>query len=110
MKHFLYLFLILPALNLQTACATQGPERPWNEDVIYFVMTDRFFDGDPANNRPAGSDPALYDPEQVNIDLYHGGDFRGLEIALENGYFNELGITAIWITPPVRNVWNSSFD
>lgn len=110
MKHFLYLFLILPALNLQTACANQGPERPWNEDVIYFVMTDRFFDGDPANNRPAGSDPALYDPEQVNIDLYHGGDFRGLEIALENGYFNELGITAIWITPPVRNVWNSSFD
>ncbi|HKK19743.1 MAG TPA: alpha-amylase family glycosyl hydrolase [Opitutales bacterium] len=109
MKFYLYLSLAY-LIALQTACAKQNPERPWNEDVIYFVMTDRFFDGDPANNRPAGSDPALYDPGQTDIDLYHGGDFRGLELALESGYFNDFGVTAIWITPPVRNVWNSSFD
>lgn len=84
--------------------------RPWNEEVIYFVITDRFFDGDPGNNRPAGSDPALFDPGQSDIDLYHGGDFRGLELALESGYFNALGVTALWITPPVRNVWYSAFD
>ncbi|MFO8026656.1 MAG: alpha-amylase family glycosyl hydrolase [Opitutales bacterium] len=99
-------------LCLQTACARQVPDldRPWNEEVIYFMMTDRFFDGDPANNRPTGSDPALYDPNQARIDLYHGGDFRGLELALERGYFNELGVTALWITPPVRNVWHASYD
>lgn len=101
----LFLFICL-----QSACARSEVVRPWNEDIIYFVMTDRFFDGDPSNNRPAGSDPALHDPEQEHIDLYHGGDFRGLELALESGYFNELGVTAIWITPPVRNVWNSSYD
>jgi glycosidase len=101
---------IIYLLILLTACAKQELKRPWNEDVIYFVMTDRFYDGDPANNRPSGSDPALFDPTQTDIDRYHGGDFRGLELALESGYFNELGITTLWITPPVRNVWNSSFD
>ena len=54
--------------------------RPWKDDVIYFVMTDRFHDGDPENNIPAGSDPKIYDAGQENINLYHGGDFRGLEV------------------------------
>ncbi len=85
-------------------------DRPWNHEVIYFALTDRFLDGDPANNVPAGSDPALYDAAQRDIDRYHGGDFRGLEIALAAGYFERLGVTALWITPPVRNVWNSAFD
>jgi glycosidase len=85
-------------------------ERPWKDDVIYFVMTDRFHDGDPENNIPTDSDPGLYDARQENINLYHGGDFRGLEKALKDGYFTDLGITAIWITPPVRNVWMSLHD
>ena len=84
--------------------------RPWTDDVLYFVMTDRFHDGDPANNTPAGSDPLLYDPLQRNIGMYQGGDLRGLEQAIESGYFHELGVTALWITPPVRNVWRSGYD
>ncbi|MEP4077881.1 alpha-amylase family glycosyl hydrolase [Haloferula sp.] len=84
--------------------------RPWSEDVIYFAMTDRFHDGDPTNNRPPGSDPALEDPAQENIGMYHGGDLRGLEQAIRSGYFEALGVTALWITPPVRNVWRSGFD
>ncbi len=85
-------------------------ERAWNQDIIYFVITDRFHDGDPDNNRPTGSDPALYDPSQTDMDLYHGGDLRGLELAIQSGYFNDLGVTTLWITPPVRNVWHSAFD
>ena len=109
MKHYLH-FLCLLLVSLQTACAQHDIARPWDQDVIYFALTDRFFDGDASNNRPPESDPALYDPTQSDMDLYHGGDFRGLEIALDNGYFNALGITAIWITPPVRNVWYAAFD
>ena len=109
MKHNLpFLFLLL--ISLQTACAQHDIARPWDQVVIYFALTDRFFDGDASNNRPPESDPALYDPTPSDMDLYHGGDFRGLEIALENGYFNALGITAIWITPPLRNVWYAAFD
>ncbi len=102
----LYLSLVLAG----GVSARDGIDRPWKNDVIYFVMTDRFHDGDPENNRPPGSDPALYDAAQKNIDLYHGGDFRGLENALVDGYFTDLGISAIWITPPVRNAWMSLHD
>jgi alpha-amylase len=106
----------LPSLLLLAHCCPAfadppaAPQRPWNEDIIYFALTDRFLDGDPENNIPAGSDPALYDPAQKTITLYHGGDFRGLEKAIASGYFEALGVTAIWISPPVRNVWNSLAD
>lgn len=85
-------------------------ERTWQDEVIYFMLTDRFYDGDPSNNTPEGAAKNLYDPQQRDLDSYHGGDFRGIEIALERNYFNNLGITAIWITPPVKNVWNTSYD
>lgn len=97
----------LVSLSLGTS-SLEG--RPWDEDVIYFTMTDRFHDGDPANNIPEGSDPSLYDPTQQDIGKYHGGDLRGLELAIQSGYFNALGVTAIWITPPVKNVWRSGYD
>ena len=84
--------------------------RPWSDEVIYFAMTDRFCDGDPANNVPAGSDPALYDSKQADIARYQGGDLRGLEKALQSGYFNDLGVSALWLTPVVRNVWRSGYD
>lgn len=77
---------------------------------MYFVMTDRFHDGDPANNTPAGCDPALHDPHQKDINRYLGGDLRGLEKALQAGYFNDLGVTALWLTPVVKNVWRSGYD
>ena len=77
---------------------------------MYFMMTDRFYDGDPSNNVPAGSEELLYDPQQADIDRFHGGDFRGIELAILDGYFSDLGVTAIWITPPLKNAWFSIFD
>jgi alpha-amylase len=105
--------ILLSARIFCWACAdarSAKPERKWNHDIIYFVMTDRFLDGDPSNNVPEGSDPALYDESQTDVNKYHGGDLRGLELGLKDGYFNDLGVTAIWITPPVRNAWYSRFD
>lgn len=97
----LLLFLIL---------VSSSHARPWSDDVIYFAMTDRFCDGDLANNVPLGSDPELYDSKQNNLACYLGGDFRGIENALQAGYFNDLGVTALWLTPVVRNVWRSGYD
>ena len=77
---------------------------------MYFVMTDRFMDGDPANNNPPGCDPTLYDPHQKDISQYMGGDLRGLEKAIASGYFNDLGVTTLWLTPVVKNVWRSGYD
>ncbi len=101
---------ILLLVFIAKLSAESAPDRPWNKDVIYFAFTDRFFDGDPDNNVPAGSDPSLYDKTQTDLKKYHGGDLRGLEIALKNGYFKALGVTALWISPPVRNVWRSGVD
>jgi alpha-amylase len=58
------------------------------DDVIYFVLTDRFRNGDRGNDR--GGDPA--DPRR-----WHGGDFAGLVERLP--YLVDLGVTAVWITP-----------
>ncbi|MEK0449602.1 MAG: hypothetical protein RL088_1870 [Verrucomicrobiota bacterium] len=100
--------LIVAAGNVLRGQDTSS--RPWSDDVIYFVLTDRFADGDASNNIPEGSDPKLYDPRQLDIVKYHGGDLRGLEKAIAAGYFEKLGVTAIWITPPVKNVWYSLAD
>lgn len=95
---------------LLIAFSTHGFTRPWSDDVIYFVMTDRFLDGDPGNNNPQGCEPALHDPEQRDISRYMGGDLRGLEKAISAGYFTDLGVTALWMTPVVKNVWCSGYE
>lgn len=106
--------VLLSCLSLLLVPAMPGApvpvDRPWADEVIYFVITDRFLDGDPANNIPPGSDPTLYDATKTDLNRYHGGDLRGLEQAIESGYFERLGVTALWLTPPVRNTWFSPHD
>jgi glycosidase len=65
------------------------------DDVIYLIMTDRFCDGDPANNAPAGS-PAKANGRDKPRG-WHGGDLRGVIKRLP--YLQELGVTALWLTP-----------
>ena len=68
------------------------------DDVIYFIMPDRFSDGDRSNNNPAKS-PGLYDRSRPRH--YHGGDFQGIIDRLP--YLKELGVTAIWFNPVYDN-------
>lgn len=69
----------------------------WDEAVIYFMVTDRFFDGNPSNNTANGAE--TYGD---NLGLYHGGDFAGVTAKLD--YLKDLGINTIWITPIVDNI------
>lgn len=69
----------------------------WDEAVIYFMVTDRFFDGNATNNTASGE--KTYG---TNEGLYHGGDFAGITQKLD--YLDELGINTIWITPIVENI------
>ncbi len=68
------------------------------DDVIYLIMPDRFADGDPANDQPAGS-TGLYDRSKPMA--YHGGDLRGIREHL--GYLHDLGVTTLWLTPVWKN-------
>ncbi len=74
-----------------------APEFDFDQAVIYFLLTDRFYDGDPSNNDPNGE---AYDQEHP--ETYHGGDFQGLIDKLD--YLEELGVNTIWITPIVDNI------
>lgn len=70
-----------------------GTPLSWRQRVIYLVMPDRFFNGDPSNDR-AGN-PSCFDPNDAR--RFHGGDWAGLRQKLP--YLKELGITALWVTP-----------
>jgi cyclomaltodextrin glucanotransferase len=87
-----------------------GTLEPFAAEAVYFLLTDRFVDGDPANNYPqqgGGPDTRTFDRplhvpgyEPANIG-YLGGDFRGV---LDNaGYIADMGFTAVWTTPIVDN-------
>lgn len=86
-----------------------GTLEPFASEAVYFIVTDRFVDGDPDNNFPqqGGTDLGTFDrPVQLagsppgNIG-YLGGDFKGV---LDNaGYIADMGFTAVWLTPIVDN-------
>ncbi len=75
------------------APVTVQPHERWDDAILYFVVLDRFADGDPANNQ--GVDRAAK-------GTFHGGDLRGLRGQLDE--LAGLGVTALWITPVVANI------
>ncbi|MGA7991676.1 MAG: alpha-amylase family glycosyl hydrolase [Thermoanaerobaculia bacterium] len=80
------------------AGAPAGPKaRPllsdWSDAVLYFVVVDRYADGDPANNVAV---------DRSAKGAFHGGDFKGLTAQLDE--IAALGVNAIWVTPVVRNI------
>ncbi|MCC6623804.1 MAG: alpha-amylase [Deltaproteobacteria bacterium] len=72
----------------------------WDAGTVYFVIVDRFFDGDPGNNTSYGRQP----DGAGEIATFHGGDFVGLTQKLEEGYFLALGVSAIWVTAPYEQI------
>lgn len=63
----------------------------WRDTPIYLVFTDRFRDGNPQNNRPsAGATPSAN---------WMGGDLQGVTAAINEGYFDQLGVKALWLSP-----------
>ncbi len=79
------------------ACAGRNDFR---EETIYFLITTRFYDGDSSNNFFC-RDRICFDGAGNAVDPHWRGDFKGLMERLD--YIQDLGFTAIWITPPVEN-------
>jgi alpha-amylase len=93
-KFYLCLLLVL------CGCVTVDSKTPhtnlvddWRDEVIYQIMIDRFEDGDPSNN---------FNVNYLNQAAYHGGDWQGVIDRLD--YIETLGVTALWISPVVKNV------
>ena len=91
--------LLLPVIA--AAQTFRGGRTDFRDETIYFVMTTRFYDGDPQNNTQC------WDNREANAgDPAWRGDFKGLIEKLD--YIKALGFTAIWITPVVQNA--SGYD
>lgn len=88
-------FLLLSSRSF----ADENILKSWDEEIIYMVMTDRFFDGDPTNNNPENIEGSF---DKDHLEAYHGGDFRGIIDKVD--YLKDLGITTLWITPIVKNI------
>lgn len=73
----------------------------FRKQVIYQIITDRFYDGDSSNNDPPQS-RGMYDSTRTNWQAYWGGDFKGIQDKLP--YLKKMGVTAIWISPSVDNI------
>lgn len=76
----------------------QVPSPDWRDQVIYFVLTDRFADGDARNNEQGAGE---YNPTLSSH--YSGGDIAGIRSKLD--YIQGLGATSVWLTPPVKHQW-----
>lgn len=91
---------VLAACCAPAAAAEPAPAEAvdWRDRIVYFLMIDRFEDGDSGNNDQGHGE---YDPADPR--KFSGGDLAGVERRLD--YIRDLGATAIWITPPVANQW-----
>jgi alpha-amylase len=71
----------------------------WDNATIYFLLTDRFNNGNPANDHAYGRKD-----DAAPLRAYMGGDLAGVTAKIRQGYFRDLGVDAIWISPPVEQI------
>jgi len=69
----------------------------WQDGIIYYAFTDRFANGNEANDRPVDDERV---PPAAN---YQGGDFEGIRRKIDEGYFRDLGVNILWLAPLNRN-------
>lgn len=95
MKKSLFAFILIPFLLFYAlpVGAVEKEGRNWQDETIYFLMVDRFNNGDNSND---------YEVNMEDPKAYHGGDFQGIIDELD--YIKDMGFTAIWLTPVFDNV------
>ena len=99
-----YLFndMLLP---MQNGCivtdAAQLDRHDQQAQVLYSLMIDRFYNGNTANDWKMNS------PEVLDIVDYQGGDLAGITAKIADGYFDQLGVNTLWISPITQNPWDA---
>ncbi len=93
--------------NLEAHAANPDklPAFSWDNATVYFLLTDRFKNGDTSNDHAYGR--GMNNGSVVNYDMtgsFMGGDFKGITQAIEEGYFDDLGVNAIWLSAPYEQV------
>ena len=96
---------MLLAFSATASAAAPTPSQPagkpfiWENATVYFLLTDRFNNGDKANDLAYGRKD-----DAARLRGFMGGDLKGITARIKEGYFRDLGVTAIWLTPPVEQI------
>jgi len=107
MRKFIYIIILFVAVisckdknqDKMEIAKTQDIPFVWENANVYFVLTDRFNNGDTSND--VNFKRTL---ETSKLRGFEGGDLKGIIQKIEEGYFNKLGINAIWMTPIVEQI------
>ncbi|MGZ8288236.1 MAG: alpha-amylase family glycosyl hydrolase [Telluria sp.] len=91
--------LALGAVAQPAAAAPAAQPFMWENATVYFLLTDRFNNGDKSNDLAYGRKA-----DAATMRGYMGGDLKGITAKIREGYFDKLGVNAIWITPPVEQI------
>lgn len=73
----------------------------WDNATVYFLLTDRFKNGDTSNDNAYGRKKEVAGDSRAT---FHGGDFAGITQKINEGYFNDLGVNAIWLSAPYEQI------
>jgi glycosidase/carbohydrate-binding DOMON domain-containing protein len=97
---FLGIFALSTATNVNASDKGElhVPSPDWRDQIVYFLMIDRFNNGDPSND-----DQGIGEFNPGQNASFSGGDLPGIENKIN--YIKNLGATAVWVTPPVANQW-----
>ena len=79
----------------------------WDNATVYFLLTDRFKNGNTANDHSYNRGLDKNGNVITGADdrgTFHGGDFAGVTQAIEEGYFNDLGVNALWISAAYEQI------
>ncbi len=80
----------------------------WDNANVYFLLTDRFYNGDTSNDHSYGraldQNGNPISGWNTSPGTFHGGDFKGLTQKINEGYFDDLGVNAIWLSAPYEQI------
>lgn len=96
-KSYLLSLLLVILISGQQRAGETTPSFDWGNATVYFVITDRFANGDTSNDVNYGR-IVDYGSERLNAATFHGGDFKGMLQKAREGYFTDLGIDVVWMT------------
>ncbi|MBR5551510.1 MAG: hypothetical protein IKV83_06295 [Muribaculaceae bacterium] len=91
------LFILLSLFVMQGVSNVSAKDFEWGNATVYFVITDRFCNGDSTNDVNYGR-IVDYGSERLNAATFHGGDFKGMLQKAKEGYFTNLGVDVVWMT------------
>lgn len=93
---------------VSASSSNSGDNFTWDNASVYFLLTDRFKNGNTSNDHSYGrATDANGNPLpgwDTNPGTFHGGDFAGITQAINEGYFDDLGVNALWISAPYEQI------